>query len=78
MTTQPTNTLYRPSLWTRITKTISALWQSLKCALIGSLATLFAIALIWCIQNRAALGVVISHPDVVAGLKIESSTEIKK
>ena len=68
------NTLYRPSKKERIL----AAWQSIRCALVGSLATLMALGAIWCVQNAKALSVVISHPDIVAGLKIESFAEIKK
>lgn len=74
VTTAPTNTLYRETAKQKIAR----LFQSLKCALIGSLATLAAIGLIWCVKNTKAIAIVIAHPDVVAELKIESQMEVKK
>lgn len=74
VTTAPTNTLYRETAKQKIAR----LFQSIKCALIGSIATLAAIGLIWCIRNTKAIAIVIAHPDVVAELKIESQMEVKK
>jgi len=74
VTTAPTNTLYRETTKQKIAR----LFQSIKCALIGSIATLAAIGLIWCIKNTKAIAIVIAHPDVVAELKIESQMEVKK
>lgn len=74
VTTAPTNTLYRETPKQKIAR----VFQSLKCALIGSLATLAAIGLIWCVKNTKAIAIVIAHPDVVAELKIEQQMEVKK
>ena len=57
---------------------ISRFFQSVKCALIGSIATLAAIGLIWCVKNTKAIAVVIAHPEVVAYLKIDTQMEVKK
>jgi len=75
VTTGPsTNSLYRETTKQKIAR----VFQSIKCALIGSIATLAAIGLIWCIKNTKAIAIVIAHPDVVAELKIESQMEVKK
>lgn len=74
VTTGPTNTLYRET----VKQKIARVFQSLKCALIGSLATLAALGLIWCVKNTKAIAIVIAHPDVVAELKIDTQMEVKK
>lgn len=74
VTTAPTNSLYRETAKQKIAR----FFQSIKCAMIGSLATLLAIGLIWCVRNTKAIAVVIAHPEVVAELKIDTQMEVKK